>query len=338
MILQRTRVLFLFVAGCAAQALAQAPAAAPEWPKVVAAANKEGRVMLYSLQSPGSVDRVVSGFRKAYPEIAVQYLRSAAGRMGARLDRERASGSEDGADVWINSEPAWLKERSREGHLLRLVGPAVAGWPTRYLSENSDFAVGGMEPQAIAYNKRLLERPPRTFAELIRAEYRDMIGVPEPTFGTIAAWYEWLEKSEGAEYLPKLKTQNPKLYNNIGALMEALASGEIALAALSAPALVKPLIAQGAPIDYVVPDQTSAIPLFVAAMGWSKKPNAALVLADFFLSREGQAAWHGLGDSASPIPGVAGAVPQGSATVLDPSAYSRASLVAYRERWNKVFK
>src|SRR4051812_26838699 len=99
----------------AESALAQAPVAATDWPKVVAAAKKEGQVMLYSLQSPGSVDRVVSGFRKAYPEIAVQYLRSAAVRMTARLDRERTSASGDGADVWINSEPAWLKERSKEG-------------------------------------------------------------------------------------------------------------------------------------------------------------------------------------------------------------------------------
>lgn len=316
----------------------QAQAPASEWPKVLAAAKKEGSVMLYSLQSPGSIDRVVSGFRKAYPEIAVQYLRSGAARISNRLDRERTAGTGDGADVWINSEPAWLKERSKDGHLLKLLGPAAAAWPAEYMSEGSDFATGGMELQAIAFNKRLLEKTPRTFADLLRPEYRDMIGIPEPISGTVAAWYEWLEKSMDADYLSKLKAQKPKLYQNAGPMMEALAAGEIALVALSTPSVVKQLAVQGAPIEYVVPEQTAAVPLYVAAMGWSKKPNAALVLADFFLSREGQAAWHGLGDSASPLPGITGAPGAAGAGVLDATAYSRARLVEYRERWNKILR
>ena len=339
----RSAALLLKIAAVAA-VLATTPGAAQvtapgtDWPKIVAAARKEGQVMLYSLQSPGSVDRVVSGFRKAYPEIAVQYLRTTTGRMSGRLDRERAAANGDGADVWINSEPAWLKERSKEGQLLKLVGPAAGAWPAQGMSASGDFVMGGLELQAFAYNKQLLERPPRSFAELVRPEYVGMIGAPDPFGGTVAAWYDWLEKSLGPDYLLQLKAQKPKFYNNQTAMMEALASGEIALAAFSSASQVKPLVVQGAPLEFVIPEPTAGVPLYVAAMGWSKKPNAAQVLADFFLSREGQVAWHGTGDSASPLPGIPGAVEQGNAAVLDASAYSRAALGANRERWNKLFR
>lgn len=332
-----TSLLTLILSLCGMQALAQAPSS-PEWAKVLAAAKKEGQVMLYSLQSPGSVDRVVSGFRKAYPEIAVQYLRSSAPRMSARLDRERASAGGDGADVWINSEPAWLRERSKAGQLLKLAGPGASAWPAQFMGENADHAVGGLELAVIAYNKRLVENPPRTLADLIKPEYRSMLGAPEPSSGTIAAWYDWLEKSLGPEFLPNLKAQNPKLFNAAGPMMEALAAGDISIAVYSTPALVKPLVAQGAPLEHLVPEPSAATPLFVAALGWSRRPNAALVLADYFLTREGQVAWHGLGDSASPLPGIPGALPLNNAATLDSSAYSRSELIAYRERWNKLLK
>jgi len=320
---------------CSDRAWAQAPV---DWERRVAAAKKEGPVMLYTLQSPASVDRLVSGFHKLYPEIAVQYLRASAGRMAGRLDRERAAANGEGADVWINAEPSWLKERAAEGQLLRLTGPAAAAWPAAYMSPGRDYAVGGVELQAIAYNRRLAEPPPRRFDDLLRRDFKEAIGLLEPFSATAAVWYEWLEKSRGLEFIGQLKAQKPKFYGNVGALMDALATGEIAVAALASPAQVKPLQLQGATLDYAIPEVTAGLPLFVAAIGWSRRPNAALVLADYFLTREGQTAWHGAGDSASPMQGVSGAQTLGDTAVLDAARYTRQTLQPFRERWNTLLK
>ena len=108
--------------------------------------------------------------------------------------------------------------------------------------------------------------------------------------------------------------------------------------ALPVPANAKALIGLGAPVDYVVPTPGISISYGLSALAWSKRPNAARVLADFAMSPAGQAAWHGVGESASPLPGIPGSLDVSAISLWDPEAFPADVVNAYATRFNAIFK
>lgn len=320
-----------------AQSSAQSPGYQPaEWAKTVAAARKEGKVTFYSSQPPGALDRFIAGFKKTYPDIAIESSRGASAQLFPRVQQELASGS-DGGDVWINTELLWLIDRSREGKLLKPAGPALAGWPSRFLVEGA-VVLAGREPFIITYNKTLVPTPPKGYADLLRPEFKGRLASSELAATTVVAFYDWLEKTQGADYLAKFRAQNPKLYLGGVPIAQAVASGEVSIGAFGQPTATKPLMEKGAPVDYVIPDPGLGVEYIAAAFGWSRRPNAALVLLDYVMSAEGQTAWHGTGETASPRSDVKGAIPIASVTPWDPHAYPADVANRYREKWTRIFK
>lgn len=316
---------------------ASASAQAGDWNGIVAAARKEGKVMFYTGQPTPVANRITAGFRKLYPDINVDVVRGPSGEVLAKVDQERATGI-DGADVFVSTEVGWFTDRAREGKLLKPAGPALKAWPAQYLQQGGVVPIVGSDPFVIVYNKNLVPNPPKTYAELLRPEYRGKLGTTELASTVLVAWYDWLEKTQGADYLTRLKAQNPRLYNGSTPLAQSVASGEIAVSAFGVPTAIIPVIEQGAPMAYVVPNPGMGNLYGAAALGWSKRPNAALLLTDYIMSADGQAQWHGRGESASPLPGVPGAIPLSTITPYDPAKYPPAVVSKYREYWSKIFK
>ena len=113
-----------------ALALMQAPAngAADPWGNTVAAAQKEGKVVVYgNMQAPVAA-RIRADFEKAFPGISLEYTRLASGQMVAKLNQERSTGV-DGAEVAILTDRGWLEDRVKDGTLAPIMGPNAANWP-----------------------------------------------------------------------------------------------------------------------------------------------------------------------------------------------------------------
>ena len=308
-------------------------AQAGDWPSVVAAARKEGRVQFYTGQTLPVANRIVAGFRKQYPDIAVEVTRGPSGEILAKVDQERAANL-DGADVFVSTEVAWFTDRARENRLLRPAGPALKAWPAPYLAQGV-VPIVGSDPFVIVYNRNLLPNPPKTYAELLGPEYRGKLGTMELASTVLVAWYEWLEKTQAPDFLTRLKAQQPRLYT---AIAQSVASGEIAVSPFGIPSAITPLVQQGAPLAFVVPTPVMGNLYGAGALNWSRRPNAALVLVDYVMSAEGQTLWHGGGESASPLSGIPGAIAMSAITPFDPSRYPAAAVNKYREHWNRIFK
>jgi len=315
-------------------AAAQAPAS--DWAGILAAARKEGKVTYYSVATQPQVARLVAGFRKAYPDIAIEFLRSTGGEQLTRITQEQAAGL-DGADVWTTTEVGWMRSRAKEGKLLAPTGPAAKDWPAAYVYDGA-AVIAGIEPRVIAYNKTLVKTPPRTYRDILNPELRGKVGTVEGTSTAFVAFYDWLEKTQGADYLTALKEQRPRLYNGASPLGQAVAAGEIAVSVFNVPSSLRTLIEQGAPIEFVEPNPNLGIQYATGALGWSKRPNAALVLLDYLMTRDAQTAWHGHGDSASPLPDIPGALSAAAITPYDAAAYPPEMVAKYREYWAKIFK
>ena len=284
------------IAAAMAGLLAPSQASAQQqWNNVLAAAKKEGKVVLYSATPPSLGNRLVAGFRKAHPDIAIEFTRGPS-------------------------------------------GPEVAVWPAKYLREGS-VVTAGLEPFTITYNTKLVtSNPPSTYADILRPEYKGRLGTSELAATTLIAWYDWLEKTQGKDYLPKMKAQNPKLYNGTTPLAQSLAAGEIAVGAFGNITAFKPLIDQGAPIKFVIPNPGLGFEYAMGGLGWSKRPNATLVFMDYVMSKDGQTAWHGTGEGASPRSDIPGSIPIANVTAWDTSAYPPEVVTKYRAYWSGIFK
>jgi len=334
--IQRLAITSLLLACAFFANAAQAQYDPNRWPATVAAAKKEGSLALYSILPPQLGDRVIAAFRKLYPEISVEVSRGPTGQLITRMEQERAAGI-NGADVFISTELPWYVARAKEGRLLKPAGPGLSGWPADQLPEGA-AVIAGLEPYTIMYNRKLVPTAPKSYADLLRPEFKDRIGTVELAATATVEWYDWLEKTQGGDYLRKLRAQNPKLYASVQPMAQAVASGEIAVATYGNVSSVTALASQGAAIGYVVPNPGRGYQYVMGALGWSKRPNAALVFVDFIMSREGQAVWHGTGEGASSRPDIPGSLSLTTITPMNAAAYPPEVVKRFTEYWLKIFK
>lgn len=326
-------VLSLSASACGGGAT-QGQVAAGGWPAIVNAADEEGRVTVYSSAAPATLERIDGCFGEARSSIDLEFVRGTSGELVSRIDQERASRA-DGADAWLTTELEWFAERSAEKALHPPAGPALDRWPAEY--REGDAIVGGLEPLVVSYNTDLVRRPPQGYQDLLAPEYRGTLGTSELAATAISAWYAWLDETVQPGFLAELAAQEPRLYVGSVPISQAVASGEITGSAYGIPTAVKPLMEQGAPIDYVVPTPSFGVSFGVGALGWAYRPNAALVFLDFLMSPEGQQCWHGGGDSASPLPGIEGSLDAGSIDPWDYREFPESAKTAIDEKWNGLF-
>ena len=313
---------------------AQSPDAA--WATIVAAAKREGRVNYYSAATAAPLARIVEGFKKANPDIAVDFQRIPSGPLLSKIDQERASNAE-GADLANATEINWYVARAKEGRLLKPAGPAALNFPAKYLIEAS-VVIPALEPFVVSYNTARVTNPQRNYADLLRPEFKGRLGLSELASVAVVAWYDWVEKNQGSGYLTKLRAQNPKLYVGTVPIGQAVASGEILVGGYGIPSVVKPLREAGAPIDFFVPSPGLGIRYALAAFAWGRHPNAALVFMDYVMSRDGQTAWHSNGETASPLVNIPGSLLASSIEPFDPNLYPPEVERKLREEWTRNFK
>ena len=176
-----------------------APAGSDAWSNVVAAARKEGKIVLYSAAANPLLARLKSGFEAANPGITLEFSRYSTGELLTKLAQERETGA-DGADVMIATDIAWAEERLKEGSVKAPVGPAAKAWPAKYLVGGA-IPVLSLEPIVIAYNTSIVKVPINSYQDLLKPELKGKLGTLDLSATSIIAFYDWLEKTQGPDYL-----------------------------------------------------------------------------------------------------------------------------------------
>ncbi len=332
-------LLLLLLASISGTAYAQArvaPAPESSWPSVLDSARKEGRVVLYSQQVPQQIAQIKADFEKAFPGITLEAARLTGTAANIKLDQERAAGV-DGGDILITGEVVWLADRAKEGGLRKPIGPAAQSWPAKYLLHEA-IPVLGLDLFVIAYNTNLIKTPVSGYQDLLRPEFKGRLGTTEVQAIAIVAFYEWLEKTQGGDFLARLAAQGPRIYTGAVPNAQATASGEVAATTFSVSAVLKPLIENGAPMRIVVPQPGLGLRYGAGIIAGSRRPNASQVLLDYLMSPRGQTAWHSQGISASPLPNIPGSQDASSIQAFDPAVYDKDSVSNYKRKWDLLFR
>lgn len=277
------------------------------WEDVVAAANKEGKVTLYSTQAAPRLAELEKQFEKAYPEIDLEVVRGVDADLLSKIDAESRSGKGIG-DVAVITDVSWMKANADNDVAVPVIGPAFDAPDYHRASSIIDdrFFLEGAVILGLGWNTKAIPGGVKDPRDLLDPALKGKIGIVNPaTSPTYLDYYAHIEKYYGGEdYIKALAAQQPRIYPSNQPLAQAVASGEV-----SAGLMTDPMLASkeaGAPVDWTATEHVWGAKWYGLALGSSPHPNAAQVLADFMVTPAGQAAT--TPGYASVLPDIAGSV------------------------------
>lgn len=282
-----------------------------DWETSLAAALKEGRVVLY-----GSVvyEGVFREFQKKYPAIKVAAVTGRTPELAERILAERRAGKFL-ADLYLGgSGPAYvlLQARALDSVKPALVLPEVTDgskwWKGRHVYHDAErqyiLAFNGIAQSYFSRNTKLVEaKEIRSYWDLLQPKWKGKIVAMDPTMGGGvggALQSIYLNPKLGREYLRRFLTEmNITPTRDLRQFADWLALGKFAIGALAPPDRVGIYEAreQGLPVDvFESRSFTEGIPLStssgnLAMIDRAPHPQAAKVAVNWFLSREGQRAY-----------------------------------------------
>ena len=265
---------------------------------VVAAAEREGKITVYSTTDSAQVQPLLKDFAALYPKIPVEYTDMNSTELYNRAISESAAGG-IGADVLWSSAMDLQVKLANDGYALAYASPEASHLPQGSSWRNEAFGTT-FEPIAFVYNKRLLkpEEVPQSRADLRKAletnpdKWKGKITSYDPErsgIGFLLLTQDAMQDPKFAETLRAYGKAGVKLYTSIGAMLERIATGEhlFGFNIFGSYALARqkkdPSIAIVYPTDYTL--VMSRVALITKG---GKHQNGAKVFLDYVLSKRGQ--------------------------------------------------
>src|SRR5437764_10751680 len=280
-------------------AAAQVPAGYPaDYAQPVAAAKKEGKVVIYSALDTKAAQPLIRDFNAVYPNIKVEYNDMNSTEMYNRYIAEVAAG-QGGADVMWSSAMDLQVKLVDEGKAMSYRSPEAAKLPSWAVYKDQAYGTT-YEPAVFIYNKRLVaqDEVPYThddFVKLITAK-ADKFKGKVTTYDIEKSGVGFMFVVQDTKYFPRMKelekgfgATSYKVYSSTGNMLEKVSSGEHLLGynVLGSYALVRakkdPNLGVVLPKDYTL---VLSRVMFIGKQ--AKNPNAAKLWTDYVLSQRGQ--------------------------------------------------
>src|ERR1700687_3915731 len=271
------------VATLSVPALAQQELGSPE---LIAAAKKEGRLVLYTANFAEIEQEGVNVFNKRFPEIKVEMVRAPGGQLITRIKTEAAANRLT-ADVIDHSDRALMTD------LVDLFQDYAPPNAADYVPEA--MISPKLWPRAtlvwsIAYNTELVKNPPKSFADLTKPEYGNkQIGqVIASSGGTTWTRAMFERQVLGEGYWAKQAATNPVLYPSGAPMADAIVRGEVTMGPILYNAIF-PKKRDGAPVEMIfAPEGAPVNPYASGVPKTAAHTNAAKLFLNWCLSKEGQ--------------------------------------------------
>ena len=294
------RLLALTLTAISLTAFAQTPPAGypADYAQTIAAANKEGKVVIYSALDTKAANPLIRDFQALYPNVKVEYNDMNSTEMYNRFIAEVASG-QGSADVMWSSAMDLQVKLVDDGQALTYASPEASKLPAWAVYRNQAYGTT-YEPAVFIYNKRLVaaDEVPQdhaAFAKLITTK-ADKFKGKVTTYDIEKSGVGFMFVVQDTKYFPGMKdlergfgASSYRVYASTGNMLEKVSSGEHLLGynVLGSYALVRakkdPALGVVLPKDYTL---VLSRVLFIGKQ--AKNPNAAKLWVDYILSQRGQ--------------------------------------------------
>ena len=281
------RSLAALAALFAAAALAGGAWAAEPDPKLVERARRDGTVTLYTSMQVVDSRPLTEAFEKKFG-IKVSLWRASGEKVAQRVVTE-ARGGRFEVDV-VETDGAQMEILHRERQLAPLRAPSVKDLPPAIVPSHGTYAPTRLSLYVLAYNTRKVgaAEVPKTYDDLLDPKWSGRIAVEAADVAWFAAVARGMGEEKGIAYFRKLAATKPGIRGGHTLMAELVAAGEIDIALDAHVQGVARLKDKGAPIDWRPIQPAFGQPSSVGVALRAPHPDAALLLADFILSREGQ--------------------------------------------------
>ena len=224
------------LAFCSA-AHAQVPQGYPaDYAKIVDAAKKEGKVVIYATTDADAAKPLIKDFEALYPGIKVEYNDMNSTELYNRFIAEAAAGHGTADVLWSSAMDLQVKLVD-DGHAATYASPEIKALPKWAVWKNQAYGTT-YEPVAFVYNKRLVPAGdvPKDHADLLKL----LTAKPDNYKGKVTTYdlekigvgfmfcqrrTSSISRRPGTWSRPFGKAQ-AKLYTSAGAMMERVTSGE----------------------------------------------------------------------------------------------------------------
>lgn len=276
----------------------------PEYKDIVEASKKEGSVLIYQNMNSDVWSEVKKGFEAKYPWLKVQTLDLEANEVIQRYLSEKGSNRPTG-DLLVTTGPdVWL-DIEKKGEVVPYQSPeapAYEAWSKPF----PGIYTMTVDPIIFLYNKLLLapDMVPTGMADLVaKAQahpeiFKGKLTTYAANLNTYGYTVQYaMQKGQGDKIWDWYKVLGPMTRPETGAgpMTEKVTSGQYVLAFLTGSA--SSWVATRAPGGdqllgwSFIKDGTPMVPRSMAIAKGASHPNAAKLMLDYILSREGQLAF-----------------------------------------------
>jgi iron(III) transport system substrate-binding protein len=261
---------------------------------VIAAAKKEGEVVWYSTQIINQLVRpVAAAFEKKYPGIKLRYTRANANEVAVKILNESRAGRPQ-SDVFDGTST--VVPLKQEGYVLQWQPDAAKAYPDLYKDPEGYWVTSNLYINTPGYNTSLVPpgTQPRTYEDLLDPKWRGKMAwnaLPSASGGVgfVGTVLAEMGEPKGMAYLRAFSKQ--RVANVAAAAREVLdqvIAGEyaIGLQIFNHHAVIS--AKKGAPVDWIKMEPATGTLSVISIHKNAPHPNAAKLLVDFIISKEGQ--------------------------------------------------
>lgn len=255
--------------------------------RLLAGATKEGVVSIYTSLNTQDSGPLTAAFEKKYG-IRTELWRSASERVIQRAVSE-ARARRFVCDVLETNGPE-MEALFREGLLQEFRSPHFADLPEAAFPRHRHYVADRFNFFTIGYNTDLVPpgEVPGSYDDLLHPRFAGRIGLEASDWGWFGAMVRHMGEEQGLAYFRRLAAARPQVRTGHTLLGQLLASGELPLVANLYNHNVERVAVQGAPVRWRALEPTFAQPNAIGLARQAPHPHAAVLFADFVLSREGQ--------------------------------------------------
>jgi iron(III) transport system substrate-binding protein len=297
--LRRLAPVALVLAACAAATTSSAQAPAPNRAvylyqgadrdqRLIAGAKKEGQVVLYSTMTVADGKALAEAFERKYG-VRVVHWRAAAEKIVNRVVAEARARRHD-VDV-IETSSHRMEALHREGLLEDFYSPVLSELvPQAFPRGHRQHVADRFAFFVMGYNTNLVkpEELPRTYEDLLAPRWAGRVVIESTDVAWFAAVAQAMGEDKGLAYFRRLAATRPQMRNSHILTAQLVASGEIPLFLTAYNNNIETLKRKGAPVDWKPLQPAFGQAASIGVTRYAPRPHAALLFAEFALSKEGQ--------------------------------------------------
>jgi iron(III) transport system substrate-binding protein len=276
--------LLIILSGCllaASQADAQTEA------ELIAGAKKEGKVVFWSSMRIDDSKSLAAGFEARYPFLKVDIFRAGGEQIVNRAIAEHLAGKTT-YDI-VNAFA--LKVLQNKGMLLAYAAPEATYYPIGFKDPQNHWVSLYSGYNVIGYNTKLVPKAeaPQNWEDLLNPRWKGKLGMDDEEYFWHAGMLKHWGEEKGRKYMESLRRQELQFRNGHALLADLMSIGEFPVTVVVYPDQIEQMKAKGQTVEWVKttdPILVNLAPVAVAAR--APQPNAAKLLMNYSISKEGQ--------------------------------------------------